>query len=288
MRIHDDLDMLGRQPGGPTKQKDTSADVGHALANPKQASVQTMLEVQRLAGNAGVSQLLQRDEDGGGAKSPVLDVVGKGGGQALDGDLREEMEGRLGADFSDVKVHTDSKASDSARAVQANAYTVGNEIVMRQDRWSPSTSTGKETLAHELTHVVQQRAGPVEGTSQGDGVSVSDPNDRFERAAESTAKTVMSQPASAAASGSGTSAQLHADDEVQRQALAQRDAGGEEDETAQMQRQADEEVEEESEGAPAAQMQRQAEEEVEEESEGAPAAQMQRDAEEDETEAETA
>ena len=282
MRIHDDLDMLGRQPGGPTKQKDSSADVGHALANPKQASVQTMLEVQRLAGNAGVSQLLQRDEESGGAKSPVLDVVGKGGGQALDGGLRSEMEGRLGADFSDVKVHTDSKASDSARAVQANAYTVGNEIVMRQDRWSPSTSSGKETLAHELTHVMQQRAGPVEGASQGDGVSVSDPSDRFERAAESTAKTVMSQPAPAATLGGGTSAQLHADDDVQRQALAQRDAEAEEEEPAQMQRDAEAEEEE------PAQMQRAAEEEMEDESEGAPAAQMQRDAEEDEAEAETA
>lgn len=258
MRIHDDLDMLGRQPGGPTRSKETSAeDVGHALANPKQASVQTMLEVQRLAGNAGVSKLLQRDEDGGGARSPVLDVIGQGGGQPLDKGLRQEMEGRLGGDFSDVKVHTDSKASESARAVQANAYTVGSDVVMRQDRWSPSTSQGKETLAHELTHVMQQRSGPVDGTSTGDGISVSDPSDRFERAAESNAKSAMAGPAPTA------SAQLHADDDVQRQAASvQRQAGGEEEEEApaQMQRDA-----EEDEMSAQTQLQRQEGSEVEDE-----------------------
>jgi hypothetical protein len=247
-----------------------------------------MLEVQRLAGNAGVNRLLQRSEDeGDGAqqRSPVLDVVGKGGGSPLGTDLRQDMEGRLGADFSDVKVHTDSKASDSARAVQANAYTVGNEIVVRGDRWSPDTDDGKKTVAHELTHVMQQRAGPVAGTSQGDGVSVSHPSDRFEQAAEQSANSAMAAPAAPAAS-----AQLHADenlqrltiqregatpaptdeDEDQKKAQMQRQGGPDDEEkpddvavTAQMQRNGDDEQPDDD-VAVTAQMQRQTPEEDEE------------------------
>ena len=264
MRTHDDPDVMGRLPGGGNRQKVQTDDVAHALAKPSQASVQTMLEVQRLAGNAGMNSLLQRsEEDGAQSRSPVLDVVGGGGAPLPDG-VRNEMEGRLGADFSDVSVHTDSKASDSARAVQANAYTVGNDVVVRQDRWAPETDDGKKTIAHELTHVMQQRAGPVAGTSTGDGISVSDPSDKFERAAEATASSVMAQPAASTAptASRDASAQLHADDDVQR-VIAQREAAPEEEEEAQMQREAAPEEEEE------AQMQREGEEEEEE-------AQMQR------------
>ena len=143
----------------------------------------------------------------------MLDVVGQGGGSPLSGGLKDEMEGRLGADFSDVKVHTDGKASDSAKAVQANAYTVGSDVVVRSDRWSPSSDEGKKTIAHELTHVMQQREGPVDGTSAGNGISVSHPSDKFEQAAERNAETAMASPAPAA------SAQL----EVQREEEPQED-----------------------------------------------------------------
>jgi hypothetical protein len=268
MRIHDDAEQLARQGGTHSRAKETGAeDVAHALSQPQHASVQTMLEVQRLAGNSGVNRLLQRAEDEGGQqRSPVLDVVGKGGGSPLGTDLRQDMEGRLGADFSDVKVHTDSKASESARAVQANAYTVGNEIVVRGDRWSPDTDDGKKTVAHELTHVMQQRAGPVAGTSQGDGISVSHPSDRFERAAEQSANSAMAAPAAPAAS-----AQLHADENlqgqfVQRQGTAPADDKKPEDEEAQMQREAaaPEDEKKDEDQVAMAQMQREGDDEDEE------------------------
>jgi hypothetical protein len=243
MRVHDDLDLPARQSSGPAKNKDAKADVEHALANPKQASVQTMLEVQRLAGNSGVNQLLQRaEDDSAGQRSPVLDVVGKSGGNPLPEELRSEMEGRLGGDFADVKFHTDDRASESARAVQANAYTVGNDVVVRQDRWSPESEKGKETIAHELTHVMQQRAGPVAGTSQGNGISVSDPGDPFEKAAERNAQQAMAAPAATA------SAQLQreAAPEEEEEAQMQREAAPEEEEEAQLQREAAPEEEEEA------------------------------------------
>jgi hypothetical protein len=124
--------------------------------------------------------------------SPVLDVVGRGGGEPLDKGTRAEMEAGLGHDFGGVRVHTGPAAAASAKAVQAHAYTVGDEIVFDSGRYAPSTSEGRHRLAHELTHVVQQRSGPVEGTDAGNGVAISNPSDRFEQAAEASARQVSS------------------------------------------------------------------------------------------------
>ncbi len=148
-----------------------------------------ILHLQRTAGNGAVDQLLdlQREE------SPVLDVVGKGGGAPLDPTVQTEMSQLLGADFSNVRVHTDAKASASAETVQARAYTVGNEIVFGQGVYQPDSHQGKHTIAHELTHVIQQSHGPVAGTDTGQGVSISDPSDSYEQAAEANATRVMTE-----------------------------------------------------------------------------------------------
>jgi hypothetical protein len=68
------------------------------------------------------------------------------------------MEPRFGHNFREVRVHTDAEAAHSARAVNALAYTVGQDIVFGRDQYAPSTSAGTRLLAHELTHVLQQRA----------------------------------------------------------------------------------------------------------------------------------
>lgn len=153
-----------------------------------------VLGLQRVAGNAAVNSFLQRRAQVGEEpeeSSPVLDVVGKGGGSPLDHDLRKEMEVRIGADFSDVRVHTGTEAARSASAVAAQAYTVGHEVVLGERAPGLDSAEGKRTLAHELTHVVQQRQGPVEGTPAGGGIAISDPSDRFEQAAEANAERVM-------------------------------------------------------------------------------------------------
>ncbi len=80
--------------------------------------------------------------------------------------------------------------AESAHAVQARAYTVGYDVVFGSGAYQPETPEGRHTLAHELTHVVQQRSGPVDGTATGDGVALSDPDDRFEREAEATATAI--------------------------------------------------------------------------------------------------
>ncbi|MEU1152883.1 DUF4157 domain-containing protein [Streptomyces sp. NPDC005918] len=156
-----------------------------------------MLALQRTIGNAATARLIEeaRHTHGpacGHQQAPVqrsaVHETLRGPGQPMAEPLRSEMESRLGADFSDVRLHTDAAARRSAAGIGARAYTSGNRIVVGEG------GTDRHTLAHELTHVIQQRQGPVAGTDHGDGLALSDPADRFERAAEENAARVMSGP----------------------------------------------------------------------------------------------
>jgi len=101
-------------------------------------------------------------EPQGGLDGGVPDSVERvlaGAAQPLAAGTRRDMEQRFGHDFSEVRVHHDGAAGQSARDVNAHAYTVGRHIVFDQGRFAPDTSAGRRLLAHELTHVVQQDAG---------------------------------------------------------------------------------------------------------------------------------
>ena len=148
-----------------------------------------VLGLQRAVGNSGVAEAMEE-------RSPVHDVISSSG-SPLPADVREDMEGRFGTSFGDVRVHNDGAAHESATSVNAQAYTVGPNIVFQRDNYDPSSDAGKHMLAHELTHVVQQRNGPVAGSDAGGGVKVSDPSDRFEREAVANADHVMSSSAPA-------------------------------------------------------------------------------------------
>lgn len=86
----------------------------------------------------------------------VVDEVLHSPGQPLDADTRSFIEPRLAHDFSQVRVHTDAKAAESARSVNALAYTVGRDVVFGSGQYSPTTDEGRRLMAHELTHVAQQ------------------------------------------------------------------------------------------------------------------------------------
>jgi Domain of unknown function (DUF4157) len=205
-----------------------------------------VMHLQKTAGNATVSAALEEQEP-----SLVKDVVGSGGGAPLDKDTRGFMESRLGADFSDVRVHTDAKASDSARSVQAYAYTVGSDVVFQSGKYEPDSDSGKRTLAHELTHVVQQRSGPVAGTPAPGGIQISHPSDRFEQAAEGSADRVMSSAPSAvpaSASAAPASVQREEDEEEEVQGTFVQREGEDEEEVQGMFVQREGEEEEELQG----------------------------------------
>jgi hypothetical protein len=96
------------------------------------------------------------------AVPPIVHEVLRSAGQSLDSATRAFVEPRFGHDFSQVRVHTDSKAAESARDLNANAYTVGRNIVFGAGQFLPETQMGRRLLTHELTHVVQQqRSGPT-------------------------------------------------------------------------------------------------------------------------------
>ncbi|SDX51097.1 protein of unknown function [Hydrobacter penzbergensis] len=102
---------------------------------------------------------LHRQADGaatasGGAASYVHSLNGKG--SPLPASTKQFFQQRMGVDFSQVAIHTEKEASDSAKAINAKAYTVGNHIVFKEGQYAPDTYEGKKLLAHELTHVVQQ------------------------------------------------------------------------------------------------------------------------------------
>lgn len=90
------------------------------------------------------------------APSIVHDVINSAG-QPLDTGTRNYFEPRFGHDFSNVKIHTGSKASESSKAINAHAYTLGNNVVFNNGKYAPHTDEGKRLLAHELTHVIQQK-----------------------------------------------------------------------------------------------------------------------------------
>ncbi|MFF2188037.1 DUF4157 domain-containing protein [Streptomyces sp. NPDC058155] len=183
--------------------------------------------LQRAVGNRALGPMIQRSRSGSpdqaGAeeerRSPVHEVVSSGG-SPLDADTRADMENRMGADFSDVRVHNDGAAHESAKGVGAHAYTVGNSVVFQRDAYDPSSPQGRTTLAHELTHVIQQREGPVEGTEAPGGIRVSDPSDRFEREAVANADRVLADTPSAVptTTSDGASASTPATAAVQRAA----------------------------------------------------------------------
>jgi hypothetical protein len=105
--------------------------------------------------------LLQRHGTGEAESSEaplIVHEVLNSSGQTLAPEIRVLMESYLGSDFSRVRIHTDAKSAESARAVNALAYTVGRDIVFAAGQYSPKTNEGQQLLAHELIHVLQQKS----------------------------------------------------------------------------------------------------------------------------------
>jgi len=112
-----------------------------------------------------MKSLVQRRENlGGGEASLDLESSiqsARGGGQSLDPNLQNKMGEAMGADFSGVKVHTDSQSDQLNKSIQAKAFTTGQDVFFRQGAYNPSSNSGQELIAHELTHVVQQGGSSV-------------------------------------------------------------------------------------------------------------------------------
>ena len=120
-------------------------------------------------------------------------------GQPLDPASRRPLEAHFGVDLTDVRVHTETEAAESATRLDALAYTTGRDIYFAHGMYAPSSSGGQRLLAHEVVHVIQQSSGkePALATQSAHGVKIGAPDDSLEEEAEKKAEEFMSgaQPA---------------------------------------------------------------------------------------------
>ena len=173
-------------------------------------------------GNAAVARLAADSVGGGPLDEAVARAIeeARGAGTALGGGPREKLERAMGEDFSDVRIHADERGDTLSRAVQAKAFTTGSDVFFRAGAYEPETSAGETLLAHELTHVVQQRGAPPATR-----LAVTDPGDASEREAEAVASKV-------AQAGAGEVARQAAEEEEEESVQMQEE---EEEESVQMQ-----------------------------------------------------
>ncbi len=163
-----------------------------------------ILALQRQVGNRAVQRLLGGAELDESEESDEIQRVGAAGGEQAapanpasalvrealslpgapaDGQALAQAR-RAGAAVPPMRVVTGPVADAAAKAVGGSMFTVGSKIVAQDGAYRPGSPTGQRDLMHELYHGYQQATGPVAGTSWGDGLSVSDPSDRFELEAE--------------------------------------------------------------------------------------------------------
>jgi hypothetical protein len=146
--------------------------------------------VERLASSVGNHAFSALARDGAGilpdgrAHPDVEATIARtrGSGHSLDPGVASRLSAPLGDSLSDVRVHTDSTADNLARSVSARAFTTGSDLYFAKGQYEPGSSGGDRLLAHELTHVVQQRGAPTSGP-----LTVTQPGDSMEAEADRTA-----------------------------------------------------------------------------------------------------
>jgi hypothetical protein len=138
----------------------------------------------------------------GASPAEAVGNVVSSSGTSLDEGVQQEMEAKMGGDFSDVQVHTGSDAAAAADTINARAFTVGNDVAFNKGEYQPGTEEGNKVLAHELAHVRQQTGGGAAGSATAaqagshggaqPALEVSSPDDPAEKEARQVAEQVAS------------------------------------------------------------------------------------------------
>ena len=161
------------------------------VSKPAPAPQQELSAPERLASSMGNQAFTALARQGSGilpdgrAHPDVEQTIARtrGGGGNLDAGVANRMGPKLGDDLSDVRVHTDDTADNLANSVSAKAFTTGSDIYFAKGEYSPGSGSGDKLLAHELSHVVQQRRAPTSGPLQ-----VSEPGDALEVQADEASR----------------------------------------------------------------------------------------------------
>ncbi|GAB3040075.1 hypothetical protein GCM10025298_31620 [Natronobiforma cellulositropha] len=157
------------------------------------ASVQRSIPAQADHGPAGTT-----------ATPDVVRTVLSEPGHPLEGDVRAEMETRMGSTFGDVRLHTGPSAAAAASTLEARAFTAGNHVVFGRGEYDPESTEGKYLLAHELAHVRQQTGGQISMLPQEGSSLVIDPDPVLEREADETTTRAVSAEETVVATRLGT------------------------------------------------------------------------------------
>jgi hypothetical protein len=205
--------MLAQREGAPPEEEEEQVQAEHDLAQREGEEEEEQVQAKHdLAQREGAPpeeeeeqvqakhDLSQREADAatpevGLEGGPVSDALAgringqRGGGSSLDSGTRASMEGSFGTSFEDVRVHTDAESDALNRSISAKAFTTGSDIFFRND----SSPGDQGLLAHELTHVVQQRSG-----GGGGGMIVGPAGDSHEQQADATSTAVTSGAAAQA------------------------------------------------------------------------------------------
>jgi hypothetical protein len=162
----------------------------HSVAEAATTPPSPAAGVASSVGNRAFRQLIGRTPgDGimpGGVVHPdVASTIAmtNGSGHTLDSDTRDRLAPHVGDPLTDVRVHTDTTADALARSVSARAFTTGTDVYFAAGEYRPGSSDGDSLLAHELTHVTQQRGAPTSGP-----LTVSEPGDAMETEADAVAR----------------------------------------------------------------------------------------------------
>ncbi len=168
-RLPSDLTQIPIQAklrmGQPNDQYEQEADrvAAHVMRMPEPSLQRQTDEPEEDDISIQRKPLVQRQFSGTDSNREVPSIVHdvlRSPGQPLDSDIRNFMEPRFGYDLSGVRIHADAHANQSATAINASAYTVGQHLVFGADQYAPRSRRGRQLIAHELTHSVQQNGAP--------------------------------------------------------------------------------------------------------------------------------
>jgi len=175
------------------KSKATRMNPVQTLSAPEAVQHEDVLAAQQQVGN----QVVQRAIDHNKRRNKVTDENGnlrsdleksiqqkRGSGSPLPDSIQKDVSRKFGRSFTDVRLHTDDKADKLSRTISARAFTIGSDIFFKNGVFEPGSSQGRETLIHELTHVVQQAG----GKGGGGRLKLGAPDTAMEKEAEKIGK----------------------------------------------------------------------------------------------------
>jgi hypothetical protein len=160
-------DISNIQREGEEEEIQAKPDISNIQREGEEEEIQAKSDISAIQREGEEEEIQAKPQNkslGGGAVSTDIETTiqsAKSVGSPLDAGLQRKMGKAMGADFSGVKVHTDSQSDKLNRSLSSRAFATGPNLFFKQGEYNPGSKTGQELIAHELTHVVQQNGGSI-------------------------------------------------------------------------------------------------------------------------------